>query len=46
MRVNAELVVALRKRKSWSQDELADADDGIGKTRFRVRPVGGGQPWL
>ena len=25
MRVNAELVVALRKRKSWSQDELATA---------------------
>jgi len=23
MRVNAELVAALRKRKSWSQDELA-----------------------
>ena len=23
-----------------------DADDGIGRTRFRIRPVGGGQPWL
>ena len=23
-----------------------DADDGIGKTRLRIRPVGGGQPWL
>jgi transcriptional regulator with XRE-family HTH domain len=40
MRVNAELVVALRKRKSWSQDELATASGLNLRTIQRIESDG------
>ena len=40
MRVNAELVVALRKKKSWSQDELATASGLNLRTIQRIESDG------
>jgi len=40
MRVNAELVVALRKKQSWSQDELATASGLNLRTIQRIESDG------